>query len=265
MLESHQKSAETRRANQTHCKYGHEFTEANTYWYHNKKMGWMIRICRACGRRRNGQPEVTMTDQLAAQGAIVPTGLTIRQIRSRLAAVTTRERYGETKGNRDLTAAHEARRNKTQLWCKRGHSLAAAKIRYRKNGTFFRDCQECKRMRNHHGRPHFVFVEAFDGLKMGTVRISIVAHDRFYVSRYIRLRRLMINKHPDKEHGSEEAFIRARRIWNGFVSSQSRWYNKHHVPLPDMRNNSYVQAVLREIANLRKITVPHRSSDGPSN
>lgn len=39
------------RARQTHCKFGHEFTPANTYIC--KSRG--VRVCRACNRRRAGE------------------------------------------------------------------------------------------------------------------------------------------------------------------------------------------------------------------
>ena len=37
--------------NRTHCKYGHEFTAENTYWY--AKGNSVSRICKTCIRERN--------------------------------------------------------------------------------------------------------------------------------------------------------------------------------------------------------------------
>jgi hypothetical protein len=37
--------------NRTHCKYGHEFTEENTYWYASGNS--VTRICRTCIRERS--------------------------------------------------------------------------------------------------------------------------------------------------------------------------------------------------------------------
>lgn len=40
-----------RNAQKTHCKNGHEFTNANTYVWADKKTGRSYRICRACFRK----------------------------------------------------------------------------------------------------------------------------------------------------------------------------------------------------------------------
>src|SRR5260221_11653557 len=37
--------------NRTHCKYGHEFTEENTYWF--VKGNTRTRICRTCNKERS--------------------------------------------------------------------------------------------------------------------------------------------------------------------------------------------------------------------
>lgn len=57
-------------ADKTHCKQGHEFNEANTYLFHNKKTGWSTRQCKVC-RRING-------DRLRATR--VENGLTVHGI-----------------------------------------------------------------------------------------------------------------------------------------------------------------------------------------
>lgn len=103
---SYAKAVATRRANQTHCKHGHAFTPENTYWFHNRKRGWQIRMCRACNARRNGAVRSSRYESTA----LVPAGMSAHSVRSVLAAMTTRERYGRASGNRDMTAAHAARR-----------------------------------------------------------------------------------------------------------------------------------------------------------
>ena len=44
-------SADNAQSRRTHCKWGHEFDEANTR-YHVRPSGYPMRICRACDRRR---------------------------------------------------------------------------------------------------------------------------------------------------------------------------------------------------------------------
>jgi hypothetical protein len=217
----------TRRANQTHCKWGHEFTESNTYWFRNKKTGWRIRTCRACTRRRNGYQESPKSDQIIVP---VPHGLTIRQIRARLAAQTTRQRYGITKGNRDLSAAHEARRLRPRsTQCKHGHTYSARNTYWhrRPNGRLDRICRTCRVVAKR-GRPDFVEVNG--------IRVSIFAHDTFYQTHYRCLRNRLIASHPDKG-GNSRQFIEAKRRLDLFLEQENEWYKVLHLDRPALNGS----------------------------
>src|SRR5438132_8018897 len=63
------------RKNQTHCKRGHPFDEANTYWYARGEQ--RSRVCRICQRERNtfrqrlyGVPLEVYRAKVRAQGGV---------------------------------------------------------------------------------------------------------------------------------------------------------------------------------------------------
>lgn len=179
--EAYAKAASTRRANQTHCKHGHAFTESNTYWFANKRIGWNIRICRSCVRRRQGYPEIVQSDLITG---LVPQHTTLRQIRARLAAQTMRERYAVYPGNKDTSAANLARRLRP------------------------------KAPRKSHGRrPKCV--------RQDGAMIRIDVHDGFFQRETARLRQTMIAAHPDKGGTAAKFRLAHRRWKNFEVTEQA--------------------------------------------
>ena len=188
----------------THCKRGHEFAVHAVV----RKGLRICVLCRSIRKRRK-------------PAGLVPIGLTVAQYAAHRAWATRRSRYGPVgltdEGRRRLAVATKRRLQRDghhgsrKTHCKRGHLFSAANTRlYRGRRT----CRACERLRNA-DRPAWCVAAG--------VRISILAHDRFYRKEMARLRRRMCDEHPDRG-GTTQRFMAARKILDAFIKSERAWY-----------------------------------------
>lgn len=110
--------------------------------------------------------------------------------------------------------------------CTRGHPLDAANTTtHRYRHTVRRRCVTCARLKRHGvERPPMVMV--------GTVRVSVAAHDAWCVQEGRRLFADVAAAHPDRPRGSAAKFRAAMKRWRRFVAEQEEWYRLAALPLP---------------------------------
>jgi len=135
--------------------------------------------------------------------------------------VTRRERYGSSGYTPDgLAGMVERTRRRFRLHghhhankthCKRGHAFTRENTRVYHGRRY---CRACERLR-HAGRPAWCVAAG--------VRISILAHDRFYRKETARLRRSMCDAHPDRG-GTAQLFTAARKRLQAFLENERAWY-----------------------------------------
>lgn len=171
----------------------------------------------------------------------------MRSVGSRVGWATKRARYGETGVSPDVSArlsqavTERVRRNghhnSAKTTCKHGHPLTGDNVyTYRAaNGRWYRQCRACHR-RLMGARPAWV---AVDGC-----RVSISAHDRFYLREYRRLRAAMIAAHPDKG-GTAAQFRKAQSRLAAFEEHEMSWYARAGVAVPQRRRRNHA-AVLSQ-------------------
>lgn len=222
-VEQRQKMADNTRvqaAKRTHCKRGHVFAIHAAV-----KNG--VRVCVLCRRLRKRQ-------RYHGMAGLVPAGTSTRSYGARKAWVTRRTALGPnglTAAGRDSMS--QALKERIQ---RRGHHMSnkTACIRghlFTPDNTYVtrgkRICRTCRQMR-FAGRPEWVTIH--------NARVNVKAHDAYFVITYARLRRLMIEAHPDKgHHRSSRAFVRAKKRFDTFVTIEQQWYATVYMPLPQVR------------------------------
>jgi hypothetical protein len=156
---------------------------------------------------------------------LIPAGETTMNVRARKAWATKRERYGPSGTSPELSRRlAEALRQQPWHWerahqtlCQRGHVILGRAPDGR------RYCTECIKLRRRGGRPEWV--------QHGEVRISIAAHDAYYLRTLSILRHRMLAAHPDKG-GTTKRFIDARKRHDVFIQSEAMWYRGHGLKPP---------------------------------
>lgn len=164
-------------------------------------------------------------------GALVPAGMSDRQIAGRLSWTTRRQRFGETgltseatKKLSELARQRLLAANDARTHCRWGHEYTPQNTRMR--GTS-RECLTCRKnwYKKKH-RPQWITVNG--------LRISVATHDRFFQQQYRVLREAMVAVHPDKKGGnaSGRAFIKARKHVEQFLKTETAWYAQYNLSLP---------------------------------
>lgn len=154
----------------------------------------------------------------------------------RRAWITRREQYGASglsaRGVSQIAALNRRRRVRgygLKTHCKRGHAftdantLVSAGVRY---------CRACKALRER-GRPLWVAVAG--------ARVSLAAHDAYYLRERQRLRDVMVAAHPDKG-GTSKRFLAARAAYEAWMAREAVWYAAVSVAPPTRRRDVLAQA-----------------------
>ena len=188
----------------THCKRKHAYREHGIVRADGRQQ---CRLCRAASnRRRQQRPGLAIAGESTA----------VR--RARRAWITKRERYGESgmsaaaRAKMQIVGRLSSTATRPPLSrCKRGHELTPDNLYWYGRRRW---CKKCARLRQR-GRPEWI--ETDRG------RVSLIAHDRFYVSEFRRLKFAMIAAHPDAG-GRSTMFIKAKKAFDRFREEQAEWY-----------------------------------------
>lgn len=177
-----------------------------------------------------------------SQWGLIPYGVTRRSWMARVAAMTKREKNGGAQTSGDefgrrqrLARLNAKRRTGTRkALCVRGHAMTKDNTywyrvkRGRQAGMLRRMCRACVLVRTGR-RPPFV--------EMDGVKVSVRAHDRWFLRERKKLLKVVVDAHPDKG-GTSRKFIAARKALDAFVAEEQRWYARLGLSVPDKRNIS---------------------------
>jgi len=174
-----------------------------------------------------------------SQGLVIA-GDSDRTTAAKRAWVTRRERYGDNGFTDDgverqrQSIARLSVVQRTQTHCKRGHAFTQANtyVFRRANGSTSRICRACVAERQR-GRPTWI--------ERHGVRISLLAHDQFYLRELRRLTEAMIAAHPDKG-GTSRKFIDARKAIERFKATEATWYAAYGVSAPSTKRQQEAKA-----------------------
>ena len=229
------------------CKRGHRIGD-NPYVFPDGARA--CRQCRAIWKRaRNdrikAQHAVERQQRLDARPPLspVPYGVSSRVLAARRTWAVRRTRYGPSGTSPEKLPALIARSKlliryalahpkPTRTNCRRGHQLTTANTRVsrfqdQRNGRWYqrRVCRTCERMRAGQ-RPAWV--------DHAGVRVSVLVHDRWYLTHWRALTGAMLAAHPDKG-GTSRAFITARQVRERFLQEQGQWYRALGLSVPRRR------------------------------
>lgn len=232
-------------ARRSTCRRGHDL---RVYGRLLKPRGTWYLACRACFNLRRRAWRAARKPA----GLIEP-GLTSHQAAYRRVVATKLAKYGSTQMSpagreRQREGARGAlsqvwARKRAQTHCKHGHEFNEKNTRY--TGRGHRQCRPCavaaQRRRRIRRQPRPTHVEVHG------VRISILAHDQFFLAEHAHLRRKMMAAHPDMG-GSSRAFITARAALQRFVSDERQWYAPYNLQPPNVRGSSQTSTRPRDFA-----------------
>ncbi len=117
--------------------------------------------------------------------------------------------------------------------CRRGH-LQTLNNTYGRNGSddTYRRCQICQYLRMRVG---VQWVDVADA-QGRVVRVSVAAHDAFYLTERARLKAALAASHTDRvATATTKAFMVARATYKAFETEQAAWYAWVGVPVPSRR------------------------------
>lgn len=195
------------------CKNGHRRTIENTRVVQSGK--YLQRFCRDCERER-------WPKRYAASlpPGLVKAGMSNKQIGMQKWWADARRKHGdkgysaeeiELRRQRGRVIGRLATPSLRTHCKKRGHPLTAGNVVVQGGKRLCRACREIRQR----GRPAWLDVKG--------VRVSIEAHDAYFLARWKALRSVMVAAHPDKG-GTSRKFRKAKQALDAFMDAERMWY-----------------------------------------
>jgi hypothetical protein len=229
------------------CKRGHRIADHAYVFPSGRRSCRLCRLVwkRARNARMSAEHQARREAKRLAQMPTLPDvhGEGRRQRAARLAWARRRAKYGPSgmsldalarsraNGHRLIVHTHRVKRPLSPT-CRRGHRLAGPNLRIyffrdKRNGRQYRQrrCGQCERLRSR-GRPEWI--------EHGGVRVSLMAHDAWFVQQEAALRAAMIAAHPDKG-GTARKFMTARTALGRFYGRETAWYAEYGFTPPGTR------------------------------